>query len=230
VHSDNNNINNINKRKTASMKTRHRHHLYFQFQENQEMNNAVSHAILYLYVHSIEWLQRNHQQLPNHIKSIDIEIAKIHQSSHKETFETFRNIPLPENHVKGGYIQLNVTELVASWFQNHNKSHGIAVKIMAANAAPKLLNKIVSLDSANIITVSIRIFSFTISFCVQKHSESTPKQDAKKDVGTNLYLHVLARLITKCARLACSLLSAAIISGAICSHVCVCVCLILLQQ
>lgn len=149
---------------SALVKVRHKTQLVFQFTESQEMNNAVAQATLNIFVHSKKYLRSTDMQLPNNLRFIDIEIAKILQGSqHKMIFETFRNISVPDGGNDGEYIKLNITQMVAEWFMSHETSHGLAVKVTASKSGLVLPHKIVSLDSENYITVS-RIVIFCSSY------------------------------------------------------------------
>lgn len=120
------------------------------------MNNAVSHAVLNLYVHSKNFLRSSDTSLPKSLQFIDIEIAKVLQGSqHKIIFETFRNISIPDVTNKDGqFVQLNITDMVAEWFSSHETAHGMAVKIIASKSGAPMPHKIVSLDAENFTTVS----------------------------------------------------------------------------
>jgi hypothetical protein len=124
--------------------------LYFQFLENQETNNLVAQATLYLYVHSDKWW-RSSKHSPKNIKMIDIEISKVLNGPYKEIVEVFRNITIPDINENGHYIQLNITNMVGEWFANHNMTHGMAVKVTTSNGtiSSHSLQKIVSLDPSS---------------------------------------------------------------------------------
>lgn len=139
----------------VTIKPRHKSHLVFQFTETQEMNNLVAQATLNLFVHSRNYLKSTDLQLSKNLRHIDIEVSKVLQGSqHKMIFETFRNLSLPDGVNDGEFLQLNITEMVAEWFLSHEKSHGMAVKLLDSHSGVALPHKIASFDIDNFTTVS----------------------------------------------------------------------------
>jgi hypothetical protein len=130
------------------IKPRHKTHLIYQFTDSQKSNNLVAVATLNLYIYSKISLKSLD------LKTVDIEIATVLKSSpHKRTFNTFRNISIPENQ-ESGYFQFNITELVSEWFSSRDESHAIVLKITDSSTGESLPHKIVSLDIENFETVS----------------------------------------------------------------------------
>jgi hypothetical protein len=126
---------------------RHKSRFVFTFSENQESNNAVAHAALNLFIRSRNYLQLLNDTKLQQIKYINIEVARILQtSSHKLVFKLFKDIAVPNNENGGEYVQLDITKLVAEWFRSTDKSHAIAIKIMPTNADTQLPHKIAVFD------------------------------------------------------------------------------------
>lgn len=127
------------------------------------MNNLVAQAFLNVFVHSKKYLKSSDLQIPNNLRFIDIEVAKVLQGSqHKMVFEIFRNISLPDDGSDGEFIQLNVTEMVAGWFISQEASHGMAIKILVSKTGYALPHKVVSLDIEDLVTVSYEIISASL--------------------------------------------------------------------
>jgi hypothetical protein len=130
------------------IKPRHKTHLIYQFTESQKANNLVAVATLNLYIYSKISLKSLD------LKTVDIEIATVlKSSSHKRTFNTFRNITIPENQ-ESRYFQFNITELVSEWFSSRDESHAIVLKVTDSSTGDSLPHKIISLDIENFETVS----------------------------------------------------------------------------
>jgi hypothetical protein len=143
---------------SAALKPRHKSHLVFQFTEIQKMNNFIAQAFMNVFVRSKKYLRSSDLQVPNNLRLIDIEIAKVLQGSqHKIIFKTFRNVSVPNVDNDGEFIQLNVTEMVAEWFVSQEASHGMSIKIFASTTGYVLPHKIVSLDIEDFATVSTKI-------------------------------------------------------------------------
>jgi hypothetical protein len=142
----------------AAEKTRHKWHLIFAFTESQESNNAVLQATLHLFVHSRAFLAANGIEHPPNLDTIDIEVAKVLKSNaHKIVFKTFTNLSVPATG-EGHFVKLNITDLVIEWFQHHEKSHGVVVKVTAPGSKSSLSHRIVALNADDFVKV-INFFS-----------------------------------------------------------------------
>lgn len=111
-------------------------------------------ATLHLFVHSRAFLTASGIEHPPNLEMIDIEIAKVLKSNtHKIVFKTFVNVSVPMEG-EGRFVQLNITELVTEWFQHHEKSHGIVVKVTAPGTKTALSHRIVALNADDFIKVT----------------------------------------------------------------------------